>query len=234
MKDWQLPDYCFSGRPLEAVDGVVLHYFSARNVDPDRAYDPEKCWQLFCDLNRPRHEREWYMTDGDKWPENRMYASAHALIDTFGEVHQLQDWEHEAYHAGASVLNGRAYCNRWTLGIELIGGNQTGFGAQQYRGLARLLADLEERFGFSRENVAGHDQVRWTAILAQGAGNKHKPKYDPSGRKDGTGGNFDWWHLGKLWNDIRPHPDGTIGLERYDEVMQASQDCNSHTPEQDQ
>ena len=195
MKSKILPDYCISGRALEAVDGVVLHYFSGKNVDPANQFDLHVCRDLFLDLNRPKADRSKYMTT-ERWPDARMFASAHLLIGRHGEVWRLVEFDKQAYHAGASILNGRSNCNRWTLGIELVGTQDSGFTEAQYRALAALLSDLRAEYGFSEENVAGHDSVRWAAIQA---GSEKRPKYDPSGRKDGLGDNFDGAYLRQLW-----------------------------------
>lgn len=192
-----LPDFCTSGRKLEALDGVIIHYFSGRNVDPDHPFDMNVCRDLFLDLNRPKERRSAYMT-GDRWPEKRMFASAHVLIGREGEVWKLVEFDRQAYHAGASVLNGRTNCNRWTLGIELVGTVDSGFSRAQYVALADLLTSLQAEHGFARESVSGHDTVRWAAI--QG-GTEKRPKYDPSGRKDGLGDNFDWSYLHNVWID---------------------------------
>lgn len=217
MHSKSLPTYCIPGRRLEAVDGAILHYFSAKNVDPDNRFNLEVCRNLLLDLNRPREHRQRYMLT-DNWPEGRMYASAHLLIGREGEVWRLVEYDQQAYHAGASYLNGRQQCNRWTLGIELLGDHESGFSRAQYVALADLLVDLEAEFNFSRENVAGHDFVRWAAIAR---GSTKRPKYDPSGRKDGRGDNFDWFYLGKLWNDREPNPAGVVGVEQLDTVLAA-------------
>lgn len=188
MNSQLLPDYCTPGRALASVDGLVVHYFSAANVDAAHQYELEACWRLLCDLNRAREEREWYMQTQD-WPAERMFASAHVLIDRAGEALRLVDFDREAWHAGASILNGRHYCNKWTLGIELIGGNTSGFTDAQYATLAEISAGLMRDHDFSDQWIAGHDSVRWAALEA---GRNGKPKYDPSGRKDGQGNNFDW------------------------------------------
>lgn len=194
-----LPDFCTSGRPLEAVDGVIIHYFSGKHVDPDHKFVVDVCVDLFIDLNRPKAERTHYMTEA-KWPDGRMYASAHVLIAREGHAWQLVPYDKQAYHAGASILNGRRNCNRWTLGVELIGTNDSGFTEAQYQTLARLLKDLQTAYRFPAENIAGHDTVRWAAIQD---GSKKRPKYDPSGRKDGHGDNFDWAYLRQLLaNDL--------------------------------
>jgi N-acetyl-anhydromuramyl-L-alanine amidase AmpD len=189
-----LPEYCTSGRPLEELAGAVIHYFSAKNVDPENQFDLETCRNLFLDLNRAKIERKFYMFD-DKWPAGRMYASAHLVIGRGGETWRLVEYEKQAYHAGASILNGRRSCNRWTLGIELIGTIDSGFTPEQYQELATVLAGLE----VDRANIAGHDEVRHNAIEQ---GSKKRAKYDPSGRKDGQGDNFDWNQLYHLMDEI--------------------------------
>ena len=127
----------------------------------------------------------------DRWPDGRMYASAHLLVGRDGETWRLVEYDLQAYHAGASILNGRKNCNRWTIGIELVGTQDSGFTNAQYT----ALADLLQEFDVPTANVAGHDSVRWAAIQA---GSNKRPKYDPSGRKDGQGDNFDWNYLQTL------------------------------------
>lgn len=189
-----LPSFCTNGRQLHAIDGVIIHYFSGKNVDPDNQFDLEVCRQLFLDLNRPKRDRMFYM-QADKWPEGRMYASAHLLVGRSGETWKLVEYEREAYHAGASILNGRSGCNRFTLGVELVGTQDSGFTRKQYEALAETLIDLQDEHQFPDDAIAGHDTVRWAAIQD---GSKKRPKYDPSGRKDGLGDNFDWPYLRSL------------------------------------
>ncbi len=181
-----LPDFCYSSRSL-SIEGAVIHYFSAINVDPPHAFNMTVCRNLFIDLNRPRDMRTIYMLE-EKWPDRRLYASAHVLIGQDGEIWKLVPFDHQAYHAGASIMNGRKNCNRWTLGIELVGTAKSGFTQAQYSALAGLLLDQ----GISLDVVAGHDTVRYAAIR----GGSAKPfKIDPSGKRDGSGDNFDWPRL---------------------------------------
>ncbi len=172
---------------------MIVHYFSAKKVDLVNQFDLETCRNLFLDLNRPKDQREQYMK-GDKWPAGRMYASAHLMIDRDGEVWRLVEYDKQAYHAGASVLNGRPSCNRWTLGIELLGTQDSGFTADQYRELAKICVELE----VPRNLIAGHDLVRYQAIQA---GSTKRHKYDPSGRKDGQGDNFQLEYFHHLLNE---------------------------------
>ncbi len=194
MQSKTLPSYCTSGRQMEGIGGIVIHYFSCQHVDPDDLFDLVKCRNLFLDLNRPKIERERYMK-ADNWPDKRMFASAHLMIGRGGEVWKLVEFARQAYHAGRSILDGRKNCNRWTIGIELIGTNTSGFTNEQYEQLADTLVDLQNTYNIPRDRIAGHDTVRAAAV---DAGEATKKKYDPSGRWDGHGDNFDWQYLWTL------------------------------------
>lgn len=221
MRSKILPEYCTSGRELGAIDGVIIHYFSAKNVDLDNLYDLNICRNLFLDLNRQKLDRRWYMTE-KKWPPGRMYASAHLMIGRDGETWKLVEYNREAYHAGASILNGRRGCNRWTLGIELIGTQDSEFTGLQYEALAKILEELQEEHGFSTAAIQGHDTVRHAAIKA---GAKKRPKYDPSGRKDGLGDNFDWAYLHQLLgSDLRDGVDDGQQTTRRASTANANSD----------
>lgn len=200
MLNRHLPEYCLSSRPLRSVDGVVIHYFSARNVDPDNKFDPDCCLRLFKDLNRSKPDRQWYMK-GSVWPDVRMYASAHVLIDREGVAYQLASFNRQCYHAGKSELQGRSHCNQWTVGIELIGSNQSGFTLEQYQSLATVIGDLQVVHTFDRQHIAGHDRVRWNAIRSYHGDHPPKYKYDPTGAKDGMGDNFEWPLLYRLMDE---------------------------------
>lgn len=191
-----LPPYCSSGRSMLPIKGVLIHYFSAKNVDPPNEFDMHACYHLFMDLNRTKANRQRYMLS-EKWPQQRFYASAHVLIGRDGSIWELVKLNKEAWHAGKGMINGISNLNRQSYGIELIGKRGSGFTPQQYEKLAKLLRYLEEIHGFPRENIMGHDQARWAAIQA---GHKAKAKYDPSGIQDGSGNNFDWLLLAQLMN----------------------------------
>lgn len=188
MIDKKLPAWCYSKRALESIDGIIVHYYSAINVEPHDPFDMDVCRNLFLDLNRDKSEREHYLKSGSD-PEDRMPASAHVLIGREGEEWLLVPFAKQAYHAGHSILNGRKHCNNFTLGVELIGTINSGFTTYQYEHLAEFCANMMLKHGFGLDSIAGHDQVRWAAMEA---GLTTAKKYDPSGRFDGNGDNFDW------------------------------------------
>jgi len=192
----KLPDFCYSPRAL-SVEGIIVHYFSAINAEPSNPFDMEVCRNLFLDLNRAKFEREWYLKGPDA-PPDREYASAHVLIGREGEEWLLVPFAKQAFHAGQSILADRKHCNNFTIGVELVGTINSGFTDIQYTALAEFCRLMMDTHGFGIDMIQGHDTVRWAAIKA---GLSDKKKYDPSGKPDGTGNNFNWAKLRGLIND---------------------------------
>lgn len=198
MIDKRLPDYCYSGRKIKSVDGIIIHHFSCLYVDPKHQFEIGACYNLMCDLNLPRVDRGHYLKESGS--TGRSYASAHLFIGRDGEIYQLMDFDLIAYHAGASRLNERDYCNSFTLGVELIGTANSGFTDLQYDALAWFCSEQMKVNGFGTNDIAGHDTVRFNAIESWDKPKREpKPKYDPSGQRDGKGDNFDWV---RLYSDI--------------------------------
>lgn len=151
-----LPDFCHSQKRLNEVNGVVIHYFSAINADPEKWDDVETCIDLFIDLNSPGPERGLVMS-----PDNtpRYYASAHYLIDRCGSVYSLVDEKYQAYHAGKSEWKGRSNLNAWTIGIEFIATHDSGYTDEQYLSGQQLCAQLISKYRIPLENIVGHSDV---------------------------------------------------------------------------
>lgn len=177
-----LPGCCYADperRPLREVGGVIVHYVSAVNVEPDLWDQYESIRNLLLDLNREPGARQAYgLPDLD----GRVYASYHELILRDGTTYQLVPYEAVAYHAGKSELGGRAGCNDWTLGIALVATASSGFTDAQYTALAQRIVHarrLDQEF--SLNHVAGHDEVA-----------------RPRGRKADPGSRFDWRRLREL------------------------------------
>lgn len=51
---------------------------------------------------------------------DKTYVSAHVVIDKDGTLTQLVPFTRVAWHAGESTWEGRPYCNRYAVGIELV------------------------------------------------------------------------------------------------------------------
>jgi len=104
-------------------------------------------------------------------------VSAHFVIRRTGELLQFIPCTKRAWHAGASMWQGRERCNDFSLGIELEGADTTPYSAIQYRMLARLLKALYRRYPF--RHVVGHSDIA-------------------PGRKTDPGPAFDWARLERL------------------------------------
>ena len=98
-------------------------------------------------------------------------VSAHFLIERSGRTTQFVACGQRAWHAGASVFEGHAGCNDFSIGIELEGTDFTAFEPAQYGALARLTAAL--RAALPLRAVRGHSHIA-------------------SARKTDPGPMFDW------------------------------------------
>ena len=164
----------FGPRPDDtAIDLVLIHSISL----PPGEYGGEAIEQLFTNC-----------LDWDAHPYFRqirgLTVSAHFLIRRDGEVLQFVSCDARAWHAGASMWQGRSDCNDFSIGIELEGLEGERFDAPQYRALARLIAALMQRYPIAA--VAGHEHVA-------------------PGRKNDPGAGFDWVRLRKLLRSPAPY-----------------------------
>lgn len=98
-------------------------------------------------------------------------VSAHFLIRRDGHVVQFVSTDRRAWHAGASLFEGRERCNDFSIGIELEGCDTQPFTPEQYQGLAWLTPALRARYPL--QAVRGHEHIA-------------------PGRKSDPGPCFDW------------------------------------------
>lgn len=86
-----------------------------------------------------------------------MKVSAHFLIRRDGELVQFVSCTKRAWHAGASMWDGRERCNDYSIGIELEGCDELLFEEAQYQRLVDLVAELKRRYPISA--VVGHSDI---------------------------------------------------------------------------
>ncbi|MDU9050986.1 MAG: N-acetylmuramoyl-L-alanine amidase [Candidatus Electrothrix sp. Rat3] len=86
-------------------------------------------------------------------------VSAHYLIDLSGTVWQLISEDKKAWHAGISRMpeDGREGVNAFSIGIELIGSEETDFTETQYQALALLTQDILSRHPL--QYIYGHCDI---------------------------------------------------------------------------
>lgn len=71
-------------------------------------------------------------------------VSAHVVVERDGSVTQVVPFDRAAWHAGRSSWNGRASCNGWSIGIEIVSPGKltrVGSGARAWFGETYPLAD---------------------------------------------------------------------------------------------
>ncbi len=104
-------------------------------------------------------------------------VSAHFVVDRKGVITQFVPIIQRAWHAGESRWEGKADCNDYSIGIELIGDEAHPFTDPQYRETARLCRMLMEVYpGISAERIIGHADIA------------PERKWDP-------GKQWDWGHF---------------------------------------
>jgi AmpD protein len=107
-------------------------------------------------------------------------VSAHVLIRRDGEIIQYVPFHQRAWHAGASLWDGRERCNDFTIGIELEGCDDQQFEALQYQQLASLINALCEAYPMlNTQRIIGHQDIA-------------------PDRKTDPGPCFDWSYLNRL------------------------------------
>jgi hypothetical protein len=189
-----LPSFCYPGRNIK-VEGLGVHFTSgiSEDVEPSNPFDMQVVWNMLHDLNLPKSGRKFYPNCAGI---GRLYASYNLLIGREpGEEWILVPFEKETYHAGVSLHQNRTDCNKFMTGAALIGTAESGFSDWQYERLALRAAEHRLKYGFPVSNIVGHDRLRHNAKLAgmtHDDGRIPADKFDPSGKADGTGKNFDW------------------------------------------
>lgn len=135
-------------KPLD-IDLIVLHAISL----PDGEFDADTVHDFLCGrLDCSSHP--------DFWPIRDLRVSAHFVVDRKGHITQLVACTDRAWHAGASIWEGREHCNDYAIGIEMIGDEIQPFTRAQYRETARLCRMLMRRFpAITRQRIVGHQDI---------------------------------------------------------------------------
>lgn len=91
--------------------------------------------------------------------EYREYEVApHFVIDREGEIFQLVNTSHIAYHAGEGQMpDGRSNINAFSIGIELMNTQEDEYTSKQYKSLNKLVDFLEEKYNI--RDILGHQDI---------------------------------------------------------------------------
>lgn len=154
----------FDPRPPDMpVELLVIHNIS---LPPD-CFGGPGVEQLFTNSLDPAEHPYYAEIQG-------MKVSAHFFIRRDGGLIQFVSCLERAWHAGASMWQGRDRCNDYSIGIELEGCDTQPFDDVQYALLNRLAAVL--RAAYPLRAVVGHSDIA-------------------PGRKTDPGPCFDWTRL---------------------------------------
>ena len=143
-----------------AIALMVIHNISL----PPSEFGGEAIAQLFTNTLDTEAHPYYVQLQGVK-------VSAHFLIRRTGEIVQFVPCSKRAWHAGASLWQGRSGCNDFSIGVELEGSDQVPFSDQQYTALVRLTRLLRRTYPLRA--FAGHADIA-------------------PGRKTDPGPHFDW------------------------------------------
>ncbi len=145
------------------VDLLVIHNISL----PPGEFGGGYVEQLFCNT-LDCSEHPWF----DQL--HGLEVSAHLFIARDGALTQFVPFHARAWHAGASVFEGRSNCNDFSIGIELEGTDLTPYTDRQYTALSAVTRSVMREFrGISLGRIVGHADVA-------------------PGRKTDPGAAFDW------------------------------------------
>lgn len=151
------------GMPIELL---VIHNIS---LPPDQFGGPG-VEQLFTNVLDPAEHPYYAQIAGVK-------VSAHFFIRRDGSLIQFVSCLDRAWHAGASLWQGRERCNDFSIGVELEGCDTQPFEDAQYATLNRLSAALHSAYPL--RGVVGHSDIA-------------------PGRKTDPGPCFDWSRLSRI------------------------------------
>ncbi|MGR3915110.1 MAG: 1,6-anhydro-N-acetylmuramyl-L-alanine amidase AmpD [Gammaproteobacteria bacterium] len=157
---------CDARPPRAQIDALIIHAISL----PPGEYGGDFIEQFF--TNRLDQSAHPYFAEIAETA-----VSAHFLIRRDGALLQFAPTHARAWHAGVSVLHGRARVNDFSLGIELEGCDAGPFEDAQYEILAALARVLIAHFpAITPERIVGHSDIA-------------------PGRKTDPGPHFDWPRL---------------------------------------
>lgn len=158
----QNKEYLWEVRETEVIDTIVIHYISASEISPDDPYNLEAVIEVFIKYG----------------------VSSHYLIDRTGIIYNLVPDDKKAWHCGGSIMpepDSRQGVNEFSIGIELMALEGSGFTDAQYDSLAMLCFDLEKKHQIKK--YVGHEDIAGERAVKMGL--RENVKTDP-------GPLFDW------------------------------------------
>ena len=160
----KIPSPNFDDRPKNTeIKLIVIHNISL----PPENFNPSNIEKLF--LNKLDFDSHEYFKE-----IRDLKVSSHFLIDREGHITQFVSVYKRAWHAGKSNFENEDNCNDFSIGIEMIGSDNSIFENKQYASLKKLIKSLKKVFPkILEDNIVGHSDIA-------------------PGRKTDPGPFFDW------------------------------------------
>lgn len=138
----------FNDRPDEKdISLIVIHCISL----PPNEFGGDFIADLFCNKLNP-NLHPYFETI------YTLNVSAHLLIRRDGECVQFVPFNKRAWHAGASIFEGRENCNDFSIGIELEGCETIAYTNEQYQKLNAVIQTLQTNYP-NLKNIAAHSDI---------------------------------------------------------------------------
>ncbi len=143
-----IPSSHFDERPSNEISLIVIHAISL----PPESLNPLAVMAFF--QGALNHEIDPYFA---RLKDVRV--SAHLVIGRHGDLYQAVEFDKRAWHAGQSEFRGRARCNDFSIGIELIGPEEGPFTDAQYQSLNMVCSELCRVYEIDAECIVGHRDI---------------------------------------------------------------------------
>ncbi|TXT24180.1 MAG: AmpD protein [Gallionellaceae bacterium] len=137
---------CDARPPGTPVELLVIHNISL----PPGQFGGEEIVRLFTNTLNTADHPYYEQIRGLK-------VSAHFLVRRDGDIVQFVACGKRAWHAGASLWQGRPRCNDFSIGIELEGSDEVPFDERQYGSLVRLSRRLKRTYPI--RSIVGHADI---------------------------------------------------------------------------
>jgi N-acetyl-anhydromuramyl-L-alanine amidase AmpD len=120
------------------IDTIVIHYISAVEFAPKHPFYLPLILKIFCFF----------------------VVSSHYIILRNGNIFNLVPEDKKAWHAGGSIMpfDNRTNVNEFSIGIELVATQTSGFTKQQYMSCAWLCKKLEKKYN-KKFIYVGHEHI---------------------------------------------------------------------------
>ena len=143
-----IPSPHFDERPSNEISLIVIHAISL----PPELLNPLPVMAFF--QGALNHEIDPYFVR-----LKDVQVSAHLVIGRHGDLYQAVEFDKRAWHAGQSEFQGRARCNDFSIGVELIGPEEGPFTDAQYQSLNLVCSELCRVYEIDAGCIVGHRDI---------------------------------------------------------------------------